>query len=297
MIELALAALLATAEPAAGAPAEAATTPDTTLRVPGTVLRFGMTLPMVHRHIRTGPSTAPAPPDGAIREAKMRCFGLDSDATLTFVSGSLAHAAFLLHDPSPHDIDYVEDDLARQGFQRRCAQRQGLDRRCTWMGAIVVEFVSSATMVSLDMQPPTPAPRTAPQSPVPPPAPAAAAPAVAAPVVARPAVAPESPAPAALETLWIAATGVPDSVVAPRVIDSCRAVRPEAARRAGLFGRVGVEVLVDTSGAVIDARIKRSIPALDPTALECARRYRFVPAQRHGRPVRAWVPLSIRFVL
>ena len=254
-----------------------------------------MTLPMVNRHIRTGPSTVAAPPDGAVREAKMRCFGLDSDATLTFVSGSLAHAAFLLHDPSPHDIDYVEDDLARQGFQRRCAQRQGLDRRCTWMGPVVVEFVSSPTMVSLDVRLPTPpAPRPAPESLVPPPAPAAAAPAVAAAVAARPAVAPES---AALETLWIAATGIPDSVVAPRVIDSCRAVRPEAARRAGLFGRVGVEVLVDTSGVVIEARITRSIPALDPTALECARRYRFVPVQRHGRPVRAWVPLSIRFVL
>ena len=266
---------------AAGAPAPALLEPaaDTTLRVPGTGLRFGMTLAMVHRRVAT--VEAPAPPGAVLRRAKLRCFGLDADAKLTFESGFLTRATFTVKDPSPREIDYVEDELARQGLRRRCTQRDGLDRRCEWTGRVRVEFVSSAGTLSLDAGPP---PGTTLAAPAPAPA-------------ATPAPAEPGPAPASPETLRMAASGAPDSVPAPPMLDSCQAVRPPAARDAGVFGRVRLEVLVDTTGTVIDARITRSVPMLDAAALECARHYRFEPPLLHGRPAQAWVPISIRFVL
>ena len=273
--------------PAADAPAPPSFGPgcawcpaaDTTLRVPGTGLRFGMTLPMVERRIAT--VEAPAPPGAVLRQAKMRCFGLEADATLEFGSGFLTHASFTVKDPSPREIDYVEDELARQGFRRRCTQRDGLDRRCEWTGRVRVEFFSSAGTLSLEAEPP----------------PGVTLPASAGAPAATPAPAEPGLTPAPPETLGMAASESPDSVPAPRMLDSCQAVRPPAAREAGVFGRVRLEVLVDTTGAVIDARINRSVPMLDLAALECARRFRFERPLLRGRPVRVWVPISIRFVL
>jgi TonB family protein len=67
---------------------------------------------------------------------------------------------------------------------------------------------------------------------------------------------------------------------------------PEAARRAGLAGRVIVKVRVERNGAVSDARVVRSAGRiLDRAALGAARRWRFRPAQLNGVPVATWVTL------
>ena len=288
MIAAVLAGVLAAAGPALGGhnaqrgPAQSGPgTPaaDTTLRVPGTGLRFGMTLPAVRRRI--GAAEAPAPPGGLPSQVKLRCFGLEADATLTFESGFLSHASLTVKDPSPREIDYVEDELARLGLRRRCTQREALDRRCEWTGRVRVEFVSSAGTLSLEAEPP-PGVTLAVSTPAP---------------AATPSPAEPGPAPARPETLRMAASEWPDSVPAPRMLDSCQAVRPPAAREAGVFGRVRLEVLVDTTGAVIDARVTRSVPMLDAAALECARRYRFEPPLLRGRPAQVWVPISIQFLL
>jgi protein TonB len=78
---------------------------------------------------------------------------------------------------------------------------------------------------------------------------------------------------------------------------------PEAARKAGIQGRVWVFALVDTSGRVIEAQLERGIPELNAAALECVRRWRFAarssaePSPEFHGPVSYWVQVPITFTL
>ncbi len=81
----------------------------------------------------------------------------------------------------------------------------------------------------------------------------------------------------------------------PSLLDSCIAVRPEAARRAGVFGTVTVKVGIDTTGTVSSAVVVRGVRELNPAALACARRYRFTAWNRNGRPPAFDRMITIRF--
>jgi TonB family protein len=256
----------------AAPPARAAAPPDTTVRVPGTVLRFGTTMAEVERKIRVVP-----PPAGAAHAAggaptyALHFFGLDGTASLMFEGGVLAGASISVDSPTPYDVDYVEDQLARLGYHRSCAHRDGLDRRCEWTGRTHISLTTSAGSIVAAIEPLAP--------------PAGAAPAHAVPAASAPA-----------ETLRFGAAGR-DSLPAPVRLDSCRAERPEIARENGVFGRVLVEALIDTAGRVVATRIARGSPMLDSTALECARRYRYAPYLRGGRPRPFWITIVVRFTL
>ena len=153
MLDVAVAGLLA-------ATLAAAPAPDTSLRLPGTALRFGMSQAQVERVVRAqpapaaavAPSPAPSTP-GAPPPVHVRFFGLDGEAKLEFEDGVLARAAFRVAHPSPHDIDYVEDDLARQGFRRRCEMREGLNRRCVWTARARVQLSTSPMSLEAYIEP------------------------------------------------------------------------------------------------------------------------------------------------
>jgi TonB family protein len=86
--------------------------------------------------------------------------------------------------------------------------------------------------------------------------------------------------------------------VAARLVQSVAAAYPVHARADELEGDVGVEIVVDREGRVIDARVIR--PAghgFDDAALAAVRAYRFSPAQREGRAVRVRMPWSVQFRL
>lgn len=72
---------------------------------------------------------------------------------------------------------------------------------------------------------------------------------------------------------------------------------PERLRESGVSGVVRVLVHVDPAGRVEDVRIQgpSGRRALDRAALEVARRLRFDPATRGGRPTDAWIVQPIRF--
>jgi protein TonB len=74
---------------------------------------------------------------------------------------------------------------------------------------------------------------------------------------------------------------------------------PSFARDAGIEGLVVVDVLIGTNGHVLRAeRVgEYSVPMLDPTALEAARRWTFRPAISGGRAVPYWYRIPFRFVL
>jgi TonB family protein len=93
----------------------------------------------------------------------------------------------------------------------------------------------------------------------------------------------------------------PDSSVRaetmPVAIDLPRAVYPDEATKAGLEGTVGVQVLVDTAGNAADARISKTSghEFLDQSALEAARKSKWIPAMQDGHKVAVWVSYSSSF--
>jgi protein TonB len=80
--------------------------------------------------------------------------------------------------------------------------------------------------------------------------------------------------------------------------DDMRALYPEAARRDGIEGDVLLEILVSASGDVEEVRVARGAGhGFDDVARGLARRMRFEPATRAGRPVPVWIPWTWKFRL
>lgn len=72
---------------------------------------------------------------------------------------------------------------------------------------------------------------------------------------------------------------------------------PDAARKAGVDGMVIIQALVGKDGRVKDARVTKSIPPLDESAMQCVRQWIFKPAMAGGAPVAVWVAVPIKFTL
>jgi len=315
VLVLAVAGLLAVVPP-----------PDTTLRSPGTTLRFGTT--EAAAAARGFSATSPGTHHG-----RARFFGIESGVTLTFAEGRLARAEFEVPDAAPYQISYVEDQLTRMGYRRRCRTLTPKARSCDWSGPARVHLEVNGALLKTTAEYPTPggdATATAPAAPaaprgpnageialarlrgtplpgldtarvVIPPAPAAAAPHAAARDSSRaPGVTTVAGAtvPMLPETLAVQIPNRPSRYAAAEVASEARPVYPEAARRAGLQGRVWVLALVDTDGRVLEARVARSsIATLDPAAVEAARRYVFKPRSWQGAPCRFRVEVPVTFTL
>ena len=70
----------------------------------------------------------------------------------------------------------------------------------------------------------------------------------------------------------------------------------EAARAAGIQGKVRIEITVDETGRVVDVKLVQGLsPGLDAAALAAGRAAQFEPAVRCGKPVRATFKIGIRF--
>lgn len=82
----------------------------------------------------------------------------------------------------------------------------------------------------------------------------------------------------------------------PRILKQARPQYPQEAFVKKIEGTVIVELLIDTEGRVVRARVIRSVPELDAAALDSVRQWVFSPAIKHGRPVAtvALAPVSFR---
>jgi TonB family protein len=83
---------------------------------------------------------------------------------------------------------------------------------------------------------------------------------------------------------------VPGGVVmdydsAPRQIKITRPQYPQEAFVKKVEGTVVVEILIDSQGRVVRARIVRSVPLLDAAALQCVYQWTFQPAMKDGHTV------------
>lgn len=95
-----------------------------------------------------------------------------------------------------------------------------------------------------------------------------------------------------------ASDGCAEEATRPRALSMPPPRYTDAARAAGLEGRVRVEIHVDAAGHVTDVRVLASLdPDLDAAALEAARGASFAPATRCGVAVDATFTVSIRFEL
>jgi TonB family protein len=90
----------------------------------------------------------------------------------------------------------------------------------------------------------------------------------------------------------------PRATRAPRLKTHVQAVYPEAARRDGREGTVGLELTVDESGKVVDARVTSSAGSdLDRAALDAAMQFVFEPAEQDGKPIAAKVQFAYELKL
>jgi len=90
-----------------------------------------------------------------------------------------------------------------------------------------------------------------------------------------------------------------NAVSAPaRLVSSAVAAYPPAARADDVEGDVGLEIVVDAAGNVVEARVvARAGHGFDDAALAAIKRYRFSPAAREGRSVRVRMPWTVQFRL
>lgn len=73
---------------------------------------------------------------------------------------------------------------------------------------------------------------------------------------------------------------------------------PEAARQAGITGKVLVKITISAEGAVSSAEIAQGVRAdLDQAAITALRATRWTPAQKDGKPISCEVVVPIQFKL
>jgi periplasmic protein TonB len=85
--------------------------------------------------------------------------------------------------------------------------------------------------------------------------------------------------------------------VAPRKTVDVRPIYPELARLAHVEGIVVMEAVLDPTGSVTQLRVIRSVPLLDPAALDAVRQWKYTPSVYGGRPVSVLMTITIRFTL
>ncbi len=82
----------------------------------------------------------------------------------------------------------------------------------------------------------------------------------------------------------------------PKPIKMPKPQYPQEAFIKKIEGTVLVEILIDSQGRVVRARVIQSVPLLDAAALQCVYQWVFQPAIKHGHPVTtiAHAPVNFR---
>jgi TonB family protein len=81
----------------------------------------------------------------------------------------------------------------------------------------------------------------------------------------------------------------------PRLVKQTRPVYPADAFTQDIQGTVEIEFLIDERGNVVHAEVRRSIPALDASALATVRQWTFQPATRAGHVVATTAVAPVTF--
>ena len=90
---------------------------------------------------------------------------------------------------------------------------------------------------------------------------------------------------------------VGNGVPQPMKIRDVKPVYPPIAQESRVQGVVIVEALIGADGAVLEARLLRSIPLLDQAALDAVREWRFMPTTVDGQARAVLMTLTVNFTL
>lgn len=76
-------------------------------------------------------------------------------------------------------------------------------------------------------------------------------------------------------------------------------IYPEIARKAGVEGRVYINVLIDERGNVVDTKVLKSLGnnGCDEAAIAAIRAVKWKPAKQRDKPVKVWVGIPVVFKL
>jgi protein TonB len=83
----------------------------------------------------------------------------------------------------------------------------------------------------------------------------------------------------------------------PQKTRDVRPVYPAIAQSARVQGIVIIEATIGPNGKVQDARVLRSIPLLDQSALDAVRQWEFTPTLLNGVPVPVIMTVTVQFTL
>jgi TonB family protein len=83
----------------------------------------------------------------------------------------------------------------------------------------------------------------------------------------------------------------------PRLIKEVAPVYPLKARQGQIEGVVILETKADEQGNIVDARVLRSIPALDQAAIDAVKQWKFEPLVVDGKPRKVIFTVTVRFML
>jgi periplasmic protein TonB len=86
-------------------------------------------------------------------------------------------------------------------------------------------------------------------------------------------------------------------IAAPKKVFDVAPVYPAIARAAGVSGIVILEVTITAEGDVADARVLRSIAALDQAALDAVRRWKFTATRLNGEAIPVVMTVTVNFQL
>jgi protein TonB len=109
-----------------------------------------------------------------------------------------------------------------------------------------------------------------------------------------------SPVPTALDPkarVYPNAVRVGGNVPTPKKIRDVKPTMPPLAVSAGVQGVVIMETVIDESGAVVDARVLRSIPLLDAAALDAVKQWLFTPTLVDGKAVPVIMTVTVQFTI
>jgi periplasmic protein TonB len=83
----------------------------------------------------------------------------------------------------------------------------------------------------------------------------------------------------------------------PKILKMIKPVYPEEARKEGIEGVVILEATADARGRVENAKVLRSIPALDQAAIDAVKQWVYEPLILDGKPTPVIFTVTVRFLL
>jgi len=110
---------------------------------------------------------------------------------------------------------------------------------------------------------------------------------------------PSPPAESPIFMQWEEAPPHTDWDQAPRLVHRVAPVYPEIARKAGVEGRVILQIVVDEAGKVIEARPVVADPPgiFEQDAMTAVMQWRFEPALKDGNPIKVRMGQLVEFRL